>query len=70
MKVDVNLLRGRIVSEGLTQEQVASKIGMDRSTFSRKMRSDALDFSVKEMHDMCKILSLSNEEAKNIFLHR
>lgn len=68
MRVDADLLRGAIVGRGMTQERVATLIGMDRSTFSRKMRSGALDFSVKEMHKMCDVLRLSNTEAIQIFL--
>lgn len=68
MKVDTDTLRGKIVSCGLTQERVASLIGMDRSTFSRKMKSAALDFSVGEMHRLCEVLSLTGDEAIHIFL--
>lgn len=68
MKVNTDLLRGKIVGKGLTQERVAEMIGIDRSTFSRKMRSNALDFSVEEMHKMCHVLGLSNDEAIQIFL--
>ena len=43
-------------------------IGMYSSTFSRKMRSSALDFSVEEMHKLCDVLNLNGEEAVQIFL--
>ena len=68
MRVNTDMLRGKIVENGLTQERVASMIGMDRSTFSRKMKSEALDFSVEEMHKLCGILTLTDEEAIQIFL--
>lgn len=68
MHVDKDSLKGKIVARGLTQEQVAVQIGMDRSTFSRKMQNNALNFSVGEMHRLCKILQLTSEEAKQIFL--
>lgn len=70
LRVNTDMLRGKIVANGLTQEGVAAQIGMDRSTFSRsrKMKSSALDFSVEEMHKLCDVLMLSNEEAIQIFL--
>lgn len=68
MRVNVDALKGKIVDRGLTQEQVAEKINLDRSTFSRKMCSNALKFSVGDMHKLCDVLQLSAEEAKHIFL--
>lgn len=68
LHVDTDLLKGKIVANGLTQERVAAQIGMDRSTFSRKMQNNALSFSVGDMHALCNILGLSAEEAKKIFL--
>lgn len=68
MHVDTDRLKGKIVAHGLTQEQVAAQMGVDRSTFSRKMQNKALTFSVGEMHALCRILGLTAEEAKQIFL--
>lgn len=68
MQVNVDKLRGKIMECGLTQEKVAAQLSMDRSTFSRKMKSEALDFSVGEMHCMAEVLKLSREEASQIFL--
>lgn len=68
VRVDTNKLRGKIVECGLTQEHVAKSIGVDRSTFYRKMKDNGSDFSVGEMHSICDVLSLTNEEAVSIFL--
>lgn len=68
MRVNTALLRGKIVSQGLTQERVAGLIGIDRSTFSRKMHSEALDFTVEELHKLYEVLDLTDEEAVRIFL--
>jgi|GEM_PF-602434 len=68
MKVDVARLRGKIVERGTTQEKMAAIIKMDKSTFSRKMTGGALCFSVEEMHGLVDALSLSPDEAKEIFL--
>ncbi|MBQ3089542.1 MAG: helix-turn-helix domain-containing protein [Oscillospiraceae bacterium] len=68
MRVNVDKLRGKIMEKGLTQEKVAGMVSMDRSTFSRKMKSEALEFSIGEMHRIADILSLTREEASQIFL--
>ena len=68
MHVDVAMLRGKIAERGLTQEKLAQAMSIDKSTLSRKMKSEALDFSVGEMHRIVEILGLSKAEAGAIFL--
>lgn len=66
--IDKNKLRGLIVSKGKTQEKVAKAIGIDRSTFYRKMKNDG-DFSIGEVTAMVNYIPLTNEEAIEIFLN-
>ncbi len=68
MQTNMNLLRGKIREHGLTQGDVAEKIGMDSSTFSRKISSEGLKFTVGEMHSIAIVLNLNNEECRDIFL--
>lgn len=68
MQVNVSKLRGKFAECGVTQEQLANFLQMDKSTFSRKMKSNALDFSVGEMHKISGYLGLSSIEATEIFL--
>lgn len=68
MQVNVDMLRAKIIERHTTQGDLARAIHMDKSTFSRKMKSDALDFSIGEMHQIASILSLSKREAEEIFL--
>ena len=68
MQVDIAQLRGKIAARGMTQEMLARAIHIDKSTFSRKMKSNALDFSVGEMHQIVDVLGLSKAEAEEIFL--
>ena len=68
MHVNTNQLRAKIVERGTTQAELARAIGMDKSTFSRKMKSNALDFSIGDMHKMAEILLLTKQEAEQIFL--
>lgn len=68
MYVDTAKLRGRIVEKGLTQEALAAQIGIDSSTFSRKMGANGTSFTIGQMHQMAEILMLSGKEAAEIFL--
>lgn len=68
MRVDTNKLRAAITSAGYTQERLSEALSIDKSTFSRKMQSAGLSFSIGEMHRMVDILGLSNTEASEIFL--
>lgn len=68
MKVNTNKLRGAIATAGYTQEQLSEAINVDKSTFSRKMKSEALSFSIGEMHRIVDVLGLSKAEASEIFL--
>jgi len=68
MRVDIPKLRGAIVTAGYTQEKLSAELKIDKSTFSRKMMSEGLSFSIGEMHRIAEILSLSNEQASEIFL--
>lgn len=56
--VDTNALRGIIVANGLTQQEVAKKIGMSPKTFYIKMRKGI--FGSDEMEAMINILSIEN----------
>ena len=68
MRVNIAKLRGAIASAGYTQERLSDAISMDKSTFSRKIKSDGLTFSIGEMHKIVSILNLSKTEASEIFL--
>ena len=67
MRVDTELLRRRIAARGKTKEAVANEIGVDYSTFARKMKCDGLAFSIGQMHKIVEILDLSAEDASRIF---
>lgn len=67
--VKVDKLKGAIVANGKTQEQVASEINIDRSTFYRKMAKGGA-FSIGEVSRMVDTIPLTNEEAIDIFLDK
>ncbi|MGX7077330.1 helix-turn-helix domain-containing protein [Globicatella sanguinis] len=64
--VKIAKLRGTIVEKSTTQEAIADLIGIDRSTFYRKMKNDG-NFTLKEAKDIKEALNLTNEEAIDIF---
>lgn len=68
MQVDIDRLRGKIVERRMTHEELASKIGVDTSTLSRKLKCNGLTFTVGQMHKIADALNLSHNEARQIFL--
>lgn len=67
MSTNMNLLRGKLKERGVTQQELAQKIGMDSSTLSRKLASDGLKFTVGDVMHLAT-LNLSANECKSIFL--
>jgi transcriptional regulator with XRE-family HTH domain len=65
--VDVNRLRGKIIENGMTQTRLAEKIGMTKSTMSRRLSKGGVDFSIGEVCEISRVLHLSQEDAANIF---
>lgn len=65
--MNINKLKGKIVERGLNIEQVADMIGVDRSTFYRKL-NNAEKITIGEAAKIKVALSLSNEDAYDIFL--
>lgn len=64
---DVNKLKGKIVENKLTQEELAKKISIDRSTLNRKLKTGEA-FTIGEANRIVTVLKLTSEEAVNIFL--
>ncbi len=59
-------LKGLIVERGTTQTALADSIGIDRSTFYRKMKLGGA-FSIEEAKLMVKEIPLTDAEAVSIF---
>lgn len=68
MSTNMDALRGKMVEKRINGEEMAQKIGVDTSTFYRKMKSDGMSFTVGQMHKIVEVLSLTHEEAVSIFL--
>ena len=57
-----------MVERRINSEEMAKKIGVDTSTFYRKMKSDGMTFTVGQMHKIAEVLNLTHDEAASIFL--
>lgn len=68
MHTNMDKLRGKMAEKKITQEELAEKIGIDPSTFYRKMKTEGTSFTVGQMHKIVDVLDLSSTEAAAIFL--
>lgn len=66
--INVAKLKGAIVENGTTQEELAKELGMNRSTFYRKMKSEG--FTIGEAKKIAEKIPLSDELAIEIFFGR
>lgn len=69
METNMLLLKGKIKERGLTQSDVAERMGIDLCTLNRKINhSNGTGFTIGEMHKISDILGLTADECKAIFL--
>lgn len=66
--VNLSKLKEIIDGKSTTYKDVADLIGIDKSTFYRKIKNGG-DFSVKEAQKMVEGMSLTKEEAIEIFFN-
>lgn len=64
--MNVVMLKKKIKERGMNVEQLAVKIGIDRSTLYRKLNLD-VSTTVSEAIKIKDSLGLTNEEARSIF---
>ena len=68
MTTNMDKLRGKMAEKKIGKEELAAKIGVDASTFYRKMKDDGVKFTIGQMHKIVEVLDLSREDAATIFL--
>lgn len=56
MQIDVNRLKGKTVELGLTGAAVAEKLGIDQSTYYRKLGAGGGSFTIAQAQMISKIL--------------
>jgi len=67
MKYNYSKLLGRMKECGITQEQLAKEIGMNKATLSAKL-NNKFQFKGDEMDSICRVLDIPNEKLALIFL--
>ena len=65
--IDKNKLLGKIREKALTQKDVAERLGIDESTFYRKLKKDGQTFTIEEAYKISEVLDLTNQESIDIF---
>lgn len=59
-----------LIDERSSKIQVAKQIGIDRSTFYRKIKGEGKGFSIDEAQKIIEAVPLTNQEAIEIFSER
>lgn len=63
--LDVSRLKSKIVEKNTSIKELSRKIGINHTTFYRKLKSNS--FSIEEADKIAAALSLTNKEATAIF---
>ncbi|WP_317609663.1 XRE family transcriptional regulator [Streptococcus canis] len=66
ISLNIQKLKGLIVEKETTQEYLADCLGIDKSTFYRKMKNGGA-FTVREANLIISSLNLTSKEAVDIF---
>lgn len=66
--MNTDRIRGRMTEMHITGSQMAAELGMDPSTFYRKIKNNGREFSVADLYTFCRVLKLEKEEAADILL--
>lgn len=65
--MNTRLIREKIKEKGLTIEELANRMSIDRSTLYRKLQDDGETFKVSEMKRLISTLELTSDEVNRIF---
>lgn len=68
MSVNMDMLRERMNELNVSNEDMARRIGINVSTFYRKINTGGVSFTVGQVHKIVESLNLTKEEALSIFL--
>ena len=66
--VNIGLLKAKLKERGMTQEEAAKALGIDPSTFNRKINNkNGNVITVREAEKMSALLLIPKSELSNIF---
>lgn len=67
--VDVSSLKNIIIKQNLSIELLSEKIGIDKSTFYRKLKENGKKFTIEEVIKMSQVLKLNSKQVDEIFFN-
>lgn len=65
--VNIKKLRSKMVEHGISVEELASIMNIDRATLYRRLEKDGESFTIKEADVITRALKLNADEANAIF---
>lgn len=65
--VHINVLKGKMVERSVTAVDLANAMGVNNSTYYRRMRNDGNNLRVKDINAIKETLNLSADEFCAIF---
>lgn len=65
--ININKLKKEIALNNLSIEELSEKIGIDKSTFYRRLESNGKKFTIEEVIKIAKVLNLDRKKVDSIF---
>ena len=65
--INTELLQKVMKDHDMNVSSLANSIGMDPSTFYRKLQANGIKFTIGQMHSIVDVLALTDDEASDIF---
>ncbi|NCC15665.1 MAG: XRE family transcriptional regulator [Clostridia bacterium] len=65
--MNAHKLLEKLTISGVTEEELAEKLGMDEQILKQKIRNCNSCFTIKEANQLVEILKLEGREAEKIF---
>ena len=66
--MNIDRIRGKMTELHITGTEMAAELGMDPSTFYRKIKNNGKDFSVADLYTFSRVLKMDKSEAAEILL--
>lgn len=67
--ININKLKKEITKKNLSIEELSEKIGIDKSTFYRRLESNGKKFTIEEVIKISKALNLDRKKVDDIFFN-
>ena len=61
-------VKRRMKDKGITGEAMAKELGMDPSTYYRKMQKEGMEFSAMDLNVFKRMLDMNSQEAVDFLL--